>query len=114
MNPKYLPALEGAAEIEYRKSDKHSISLLHSVLDIQPKDVTAHGMLAVMEYKSKNCKAAIEDFKLSKAGASDQPAILSEYGYCLDEEPRRKQRGISKQREMKATPQAAGNQTRRD
>lgn len=85
LNPKYLPALEGAAEIEYRKSDKHSISLLHSVLDIQPKDVTAHGMLAVMEYKSKNCKAAIEDFKLSKAGASDQPAILSEYGYCLAE-----------------------------
>ncbi len=38
-----------------------------------------------MEYKSKNCKAAIEDFKLSKAGASDQPAILSEYGYCLAE-----------------------------
>lgn len=85
LNPKYLPALEGAAEIEYSKSDKRSISLLHSILDIQPKDVTAHGMLAVMEYKSKNCKVAIEDFKLSRSGASSQPAILGEYGYCLAE-----------------------------
>ncbi len=66
ISPDYLPALEGAIQIEYEAGDAAAIPLLQRVLRLRPADATSHGMLAVLEYQQDNCAAAIVHFE--KAG----------------------------------------------
>jgi len=47
--PDYLPALEGAAQIQYEAGDPAAIPLIEHVLRLRPKDAISHGMLAVLE-----------------------------------------------------------------
>ncbi len=47
----YLPALEGAAQIEYEKDGKDATSLLQRVLKLRPEDPTSHAMLGSLAYK---------------------------------------------------------------
>src|SRR4029077_9556721 len=49
--PDYLPALEGAAQIEYDSGDKDAAGLLQRVLKLVPHDPTSHAMLAVLAYR---------------------------------------------------------------
>ena len=67
ISPDYLPALEGAIQIEYESGSKEAIPLLQHVLRLRPADRTSHGMLAVLEYQQENCAAAVVHFE--KAGA---------------------------------------------
>ncbi len=83
--PYYLPALEGAAELKYQQGDTHAIPLLKKILTVGGDNATTHGMLAVLEYKQKNCTAAVDDFRLSSSTASGNPTMLTEYGFCLAE-----------------------------
>lgn len=83
--PYYLPALEGNAELEYQQGDSRAIPLLRKILTVGGDNATTHGMLAVLEYKQKNCVAAIDDFKLSASAVSGNSTMLSEYGFCLAE-----------------------------
>ena len=46
--------------------------LLERILRLRPDDPTAHAMLAVLEYREGNCKAAVAHF--DKAGAADRHA----------------------------------------
>ncbi|PYU86208.1 MAG: hypothetical protein DMG08_30195, partial [Acidobacteria bacterium] len=51
----YLPALEGAAQIEYLAGNtRGAIPLLRRVLLLRPADQTAHAMLAAMAYKQRD------------------------------------------------------------
>ena len=67
ISPDYLPALEGAIQIEYESGNKEAIPLLQHVLRVRPADRTSHAMLAVLEYQQENCAAAVVHFE--KAGA---------------------------------------------
>ncbi|HXW16148.1 MAG TPA: tetratricopeptide repeat protein, partial [Terriglobia bacterium] len=51
LSPDYLPALEGAAQIEYENGGKEAVSLLQRVLALRPGDPTSHAMLAVLAYR---------------------------------------------------------------
>jgi cytochrome c-type biogenesis protein CcmH/NrfG len=46
--PDYLPALEGAAQLEYDADNASAIPLLQRVLRLRPDDLTSHAMLAVL------------------------------------------------------------------
>ncbi len=81
--PNYLPALEGAAQIEYNGGSPRAAGLLRRILKIQPDNATSHAMLGVLEYKRGDCKGAIEHFQASGALLGSQPAALEEYGFCL-------------------------------
>lgn len=83
LSPDYLPALEGAAEIEYQRGDEHAIAVLQHLIAVRPEDPTAHAMLGVAEYKRKNCAAAVESFQASGGALHTQAAALTEYGICL-------------------------------
>lgn len=83
LSPNYLAALEGAAEIEYRTGDENAILHLQRVITQHPQDSTAHAMLGVLEYRRKNCSAAIENFQAAKDILTRQPAALTQYGACL-------------------------------
>jgi tetratricopeptide (TPR) repeat protein len=79
----YLPALEGAAQIEYESGDKDATGLLQKILVVHPKDPTSHAMLAVLAYRRHECGAAVQHFEQSGSLLDSQPGALQEYGDCL-------------------------------
>ncbi len=83
ISPDYLPALEGAAQIEYDDGGKDAASLLQHVLELRPQDPTSHAMLAVLAYRRGDCAAAVPHFEQSGALLDSQPGALEEYGGCL-------------------------------
>jgi Tfp pilus assembly protein PilF len=83
--PDYLPALEGAADLEYDAGHFSAIPLLQHVLRLRPNDLTSHAMLAVLAYRKRDCATATQHFALSGSLVDSQPGALQEYGACLME-----------------------------
>jgi tetratricopeptide (TPR) repeat protein len=83
LSPKYPAALKGKVEILYESQDKRAIPVLKEILTADPKDETAHEMLAMLEQKQGNCQAADEQFLLSANATQSHPNSLEAYGYCL-------------------------------
>jgi tetratricopeptide (TPR) repeat protein len=83
LSPGYPAALRGKVEILYQSSDKRAIPLLETILKTDPKDGTAHEMLAILERKQGNCRAAIDHFHLSGEVIETHPDSLEAYGDCL-------------------------------
>lgn len=83
VSPDYLPALEGAGQIEYDTGGRETASLLQHVLKLSPADATAHAMLAALDYKRGDCSAAISHFERSGGQLESHPDALREYGLCL-------------------------------
>jgi tetratricopeptide (TPR) repeat protein len=82
-SPDYLPALEGAAQIEYEDGGKDASALLQHVLQVRPNDPTSHAMLAVLAYRRGDCSAAVVHFDHSGSLVESQPGALQAYGDCL-------------------------------
>lgn len=82
-SPNYLPALEGAAQIEYDRNSREADALLQRVLKIAPGNSTAHAMLASLAYKNRDCPEAILHFEKSGALIESEPTALRQYGICL-------------------------------
>ena len=83
ISPDYLPALEGAAQIEYEAGSADAIPLLEHVLKIRPNDVTSHAMMAVLAEKNGDCATAVNHFSKSGPMLDSQPEALQGYGVCL-------------------------------
>src|SRR5579864_5609064 len=81
--PDYLPALEGAAQLEYDAGSPLAIPLLQRVLRLRPDDFTSHAMLAVLAYKKRDCATAVQHFAQSGSLLDSQTGALQEYGACL-------------------------------
>ena len=82
-SPDYLPALEGAAQIEYEAGSADAVPLLEHVLKIRPNDSTSHAMLAVLSEKRGDCASAVKHFAVSGSAVQSQPEALQGYGVCL-------------------------------
>jgi tetratricopeptide (TPR) repeat protein len=83
LSPDYLPALQGAAQIEYDEGKPEAIPLIKHILQLKPGDRTSYGMLALLEYQQKNCKAAVGDFEKAGTLFNAQPAALHANAICL-------------------------------
>lgn len=83
LSPDYLPALEGAAQIEYETGGKESAALLQHVLKLQPHDPTSHAMLGVLAARRGDCSTAVSHFEQSQALLNSQPGALQQYSGCL-------------------------------
>jgi tetratricopeptide (TPR) repeat protein len=83
ISPEYLPALEGAAQLEYKAGSVTAIPLLRHVLQLRPDDPTSHAMLAVLVGKNGDCAAAVQHFEQSASLLDSQPSALQQYGVCL-------------------------------
>jgi tetratricopeptide (TPR) repeat protein len=83
ISPDYLPALEGAAQIEYENGGKDAVALLQHVLELRPSDPTSHAMLAVVAYRRGDCATAVLHFEKSGSLVDSQPGALQQYGDCL-------------------------------
>ena len=79
----YLPALEGAAQIEYEAGSADAVPLLRHILKLRPDDATSHAMLAVLAEKNSDCSTAVENYAASGQLLNSQPEALQGYGLCL-------------------------------
>jgi tetratricopeptide (TPR) repeat protein len=85
ISPDYLPALEGAAGLEYGAGNAQAVTHLNRILQHLPNDPTSHAMLAAIAYKRHDCATAAKHFAQSTQIIASQPAALAEYGTCLME-----------------------------
>jgi tetratricopeptide (TPR) repeat protein len=83
ISPDSIPALQGAAQIEYEASNAAGIPLLQHLLRLRPRDATTNAMLAVLEYQEGNCKAAVQHFAAAGALFESKPEGLHAYATCL-------------------------------
>lgn len=83
--PDYLPALEGAAQLEYDAGSPTAVPLLQRILRLHPNNQTSHAMLAVLAYKKGDCATAVQHFEQGGSLVDSQPGALQEYGACLVE-----------------------------
>ena len=83
ISPNNIPALQGAAQIEYDAGSAAGIPLLQHLLLLRPADTTSHGMLAVLEYQQGTCKTAVVHFEKASALFESQLPALHAYATCL-------------------------------
>jgi tetratricopeptide (TPR) repeat protein len=83
--PDYLPALEGAAQLEYDAGSASAVPLLQHILRLHPNDQTSHAMLAVLAYRRGDCGTAVQHFAQSGSLVDSQLGAVQEYGACLVE-----------------------------
>jgi len=83
ISPDYLPALHGAAQIEFEAGSARAIPLLQRSLRLQPDDTTGHGMLAILQYQQGDCAAALPHFEKAGKLFESQAGALHAYGICL-------------------------------
>jgi tetratricopeptide (TPR) repeat protein len=79
----YLPALEGAAQIEYQRRSPAAKPLILRVLAQRPDDPTSHTMLGFLEYEAKDCTDAVSHFQQGEEVLAKEPMALAAYGACL-------------------------------
>ena len=79
----YLPALQGAIQIEYEAGSKDAIPHLQRILRVRPEDRVSHGMLAVLEYQQGDCADAAIHFEKAGALFDSRPDGLHAYAACL-------------------------------
>ena len=83
ISPRYAPALKGEVQILYHQGDNRAIPLLERILKDDPKDQTAHKMLALLERKEDRCEPAVVHFAASQDATEKHTESLEAYGYCL-------------------------------
>lgn len=83
ISPDYVPALEAAAEIEYKTGSPAATTHLERLLALRPGEETAHAMLAVLASKRGDCATAVKHFEESKSAIAAQPDAQHEFGICL-------------------------------
>ncbi len=85
--PDYLPALQGAAQINYRLNDPaKAVPLLQHLLTLHPEDAKANAMLGVLEYRRQQYAAAAGHFRSAQIGDSNDQLLLQEFAASLVEQ----------------------------
>ena len=81
--PDYLPALEGAAQIEFTHHQAEAVPLLHRILVAQPQNVTAHAMLATALRGQGRCSESLSHYSASQPLFTSRPDLEQGYAACL-------------------------------
>ncbi|HZN11785.1 MAG TPA: tetratricopeptide repeat protein [Blastocatellia bacterium] len=80
IQPQFLPALQGAAQLEYQTHDPRGRETLEAILRLRPEP-TAHAMLGVLAFERQDCHAALGHFAAAGAAAGD-PVIKWQRASC--------------------------------
>jgi len=83
LSPDNIVALRGAAQIEVDDGDPAGIPILQRILKLDPRDLTSHAMLAVLEYQQGDCNTAVPHFAKAVSLFERRPAGLRAYAACL-------------------------------
>lgn len=80
LNPRFLPALQGAAQLEYQLHDPNCRRTLEALLQLRVEP-TAHAMLGVLAFESKDCTTALQHYEAAGDAAHD-PLIRWQRAAC--------------------------------
>lgn len=83
LSPDLLPALEGAAQIEYRTGDPEAERTLKRIVSLRPDNPAAHGMLGVLAFEKKRCGEAVDHFGRVGTAINSNAGALWQFGNCL-------------------------------
>lgn len=83
IDPTYLPALQGAAQIEYRSREAGARQTLERIVAIDGDNAVAHAMLGALAYERQDCTAALQHFTRAGAVVEQDPQALWQAGHCL-------------------------------
>jgi tetratricopeptide (TPR) repeat protein len=83
LHPDNIPALQGAAQIQFNQGDAAGVPILERLLKLHPDDLTSHAMIAALEYQQGNCIAALPHFKRAEPVFETRPAGMKAYATCL-------------------------------
>lgn len=83
LQPDYLPALEGAAQVGYQQGDQSAKPFLDRLLRLRPEDPITNAMLGALAYKRGDCEGAIPHFAKAQSVVASQPSALTQFGVCL-------------------------------
>jgi tetratricopeptide (TPR) repeat protein len=81
--PRFVPALEGAAQIEYARRSLDAVPILEELISVKPEDPTAQAMLAVLEWQRGDCASAVPHFEKGFRLVQKNPEAVREYAACL-------------------------------
>jgi tetratricopeptide (TPR) repeat protein len=81
--PDYVPALAGAAELEYLTGSDTALRHVDKLLELRPDDQTAHAMRAEIAWQRRDCPAAIQHFEAAPNAVASQASALRQFGICL-------------------------------
>jgi tetratricopeptide (TPR) repeat protein len=81
--PDNIPALQGAAQIEFDQGEAAGIPILEHLLKLHPTDLTSHAMVAILEYQQGHCPSALPHFEKALPVFEQRPAGLHAYAACL-------------------------------
>jgi tetratricopeptide (TPR) repeat protein len=81
--PHFVPALEGAAQIEYARRSPEAVPILEELISIKPEDPTAHAMLAVLAWQRGDCVSALPHFEKASSLVQQNSEAKREYAACL-------------------------------
>jgi tetratricopeptide (TPR) repeat protein len=89
ISPKFLIALEGAAEITYRTHDPKASDYLSRILQQDPQNAAAHGMAGELAFEEHDCRTANSHFAAAESSLNNNPLALAQWGECLlaEDEP---------------------------
>ena len=83
ISPKYLPALEGAADAAYRQGALRAAPYVNRILAQDPANATAHAMAGAIAFEGHLCPSAIEHFERSGEVARKSAEATAQWGECL-------------------------------
>jgi len=81
--PDTIPALQGAAQIDFDQGSASGIPIIEHLLELRPNDLTSHAMLATLQYQQGNCASALPHFERAMPVFEARPAGLQAYVTCL-------------------------------
>lgn len=82
LEPNYLPALEGAAHMEFQMG-KDARPILTKILEQRPDDQVSHMLLGILDARKNDCSGALKHFSQSAPVMAHQPEALTGNGICL-------------------------------
>jgi predicted Zn-dependent protease len=83
ISPKFMAALEGAAQSSYRIHAPNTLSYLNRILQQEPANLTAQAMAGELAFERADCTEANRHFAAAGNEASKSPASLQHWGQCL-------------------------------
>ena len=105
--PDNIPALQGAAQIEFDQGDAAGIPILVHLLKLHPSDLTSHAMVAILEYQQGHCISALPHFEKALPIFEQRPAGLRAYAACLVKQKQFDRAAEVLQRTLQASPEDA-------
>ena len=83
ISPKFLAALEGAAEASYQIHSARTMEYLTRILEQDPRNLTAHAMAGEVAFESADCAAANRHFAAAEKETTTSATALQHWGECL-------------------------------